>query len=159
MEAESPPHVRSVADARSGLSQILREFRRNPDAPAIVIGAHRKPEAAVVPYALLRRQLSPEAPRDTVLATITMKSALIKRLARLNHLDDVAVFGSVARGDDGPTSDVDLLVTPCPEASFFDLAQFAADIELLLDREVDVVSRPSLDPVRDATILAEAVAL
>jgi predicted nucleotidyltransferase len=69
------------------------------------------------------------------------------------------VFGSVARGDDTEQSDVDLLVDPEPDASLFDLAQFELDLESLLDRPVDVVSRRSLDPERDRAVLNEAVEL
>ncbi len=69
------------------------------------------------------------------------------------------VFGSVARGDDGPDSDIDLLVEPADDASLFDLAQLEIDLEDLLGRPVDVVSRRALVAGRDDAILREAIAL
>lgn len=46
----------------------------------------------------------------------------------------------MARGDDTPTSDVDLLVTPEPDASLLDLSAFAVEVEDLVGREIDVTS-------------------
>jgi predicted nucleotidyltransferase len=69
------------------------------------------------------------------------------------------VFGSVARGDETDASDVDLLVQPTDASTLFDLAQFAIDMESLLERAVDVVSIRSLDAQQDSQILAEAVRL
>jgi predicted nucleotidyltransferase len=42
------------------------------------------------------------------------RRALLERLARANRIASVQVFGSVARGDETPSSDVDLLVEPGP---------------------------------------------
>ncbi len=78
--------------------------------------------------------------------------------ARGRRLSDVRVFGSVARGQAGPGSDVDLLVHPAPDASFFDLAGFMAEIEQLLGIRVDVVSDRGSGAVMDR-IRAEAVPL
>jgi predicted nucleotidyltransferase len=52
----------------------------------------------------------------------------------------VRVFGSVARGDDTPDSDVDLLVAFEPGGSLFDLLHLTPELEALLGRSVDVVS-------------------
>ena len=46
------PVVVPVAEARAGLSTVLRDFRvRGAEARPVVIGSHRKPEAVLVPYA------------------------------------------------------------------------------------------------------------
>lgn len=82
----------------------------------------------------------------------------IIRAARGRRLSDVRVFGSVARGEAGAGSDVDLLVHPGPEASVFDLAGFMAEVEELLGVGVDVVSDRGRGPAMDR-IRAEAVAL
>ncbi|MUN08148.1 hypothetical protein GLX25_13590 [Agromyces luteolus] len=92
-----------------------------------------------------------------MLDVLHRRKPLIERLARANRIRSVQVFGSVARGDETPESDVDLLVDPDPDASLFDLAQFELDLESLLDRPVVVVSRRALDPKRDRAVLAEAV--
>jgi predicted nucleotidyltransferase len=80
----------------------------------------------------------------------------------LNNFGAISVFGSVARGDERSTSDIDLLVEPTESTALFDLtqfAQFAIDVEQAFDRPVDVVSTRSLIPSRDGAILEQAVAL
>lgn len=47
---------------------------------------------------------------------------------------NVRVFGSVARGEDGPESDIDLLVTPPEAVTLFDLARLERDLSELLGR-------------------------
>jgi uncharacterized protein with HEPN domain len=47
-----PLTVTTVADARAGLSGVLRGFRADPaGAPPVVLGSHRKAEAVIMPYA------------------------------------------------------------------------------------------------------------
>lgn len=82
----------------------------------------------------------------------------ILQAAERRRLSDVRVFGSVARGEAGHGSDVDLLVHPGPETSLFDLAGFQVEVEELLGVEVDVVSDRGTDAVIDR-IRAQAVAL
>ncbi|MFE5670940.1 nucleotidyltransferase domain-containing protein [Agromyces sp. NPDC056523] len=153
--------VLPVAEARAGLSRILRDFRaRGTDAENVIIGSHRRPEAVLIPYETFASFSSggPGAPTPS-LEVLRRRKPLIERLARANRIGSVRVFGSVARGDDTAESDIDLLVDPEADASLFDLAQFALDLESLLDRPVDVVSRRSLDPHRDRAVLDEAVEL
>jgi predicted nucleotidyltransferase len=72
---------------------------------------------------------------------------------------NVLVFGSVARGDDNPQSDVDLLVDITGETTPWFPGSLVADLERLLGRPVQVVIRRSLSPlIRDA-VLREAVPL
>ena len=81
----------------------------------------------------------------------------VQRLAATHKLGNVRVFGSVARGQDTLSSDVDLLVTPNLVASLLDLSAFAADVEDLLGYEVDVTSDRGVSPessiARDALFL------
>jgi predicted nucleotidyltransferase len=70
----------------------------------------------------------------------------------------VRVFGSVARGEDGPDSDIDLLVDFEADSSLFDLLHLTQLLEELLGRSVDVVSTGGLKD-RDRLIRAEAVDL
>jgi uncharacterized protein len=79
-------------------------------------------------------------------------------LAAKHHARRVRVFGSVARGDDRPDSDIDLLVDFDEEGSLFDLMHLGEDLEELLGRPVDVVSSGGLKD-RDQQLLAEAVDL
>ena len=70
----------------------------------------------------------------------------------------VAVFGSVARGEAGPDSDVDFLVEFEAGSSLFDLLHLSDALEELLGRPVDVVSVGGLKD-RDERIRREAVPL
>ena len=153
--------VTTVANARVDLSAILRGFRADPEsAPAVTIGAHRRPEAVLVPFGRFRALSATPGPRPLrVLQQLQDRSALIRRIASLSSIDSVAVFGSVAQGTETESSDIDLLVTPSDGASLFDLAQFEIDMSELTGREVDVISRRALDPERDRGILLEAIEL
>jgi predicted nucleotidyltransferase len=68
------------------------------------------------------------------------------------------VFGSVARGEVRPGSDLDLLVDFEQGASLLDHVGLFQDLEDLLGVGVDVVARSALKP-RDEHIRAEAVNL
>jgi uncharacterized protein len=70
----------------------------------------------------------------------------------------VRLFGSAARGEDHPDSDIDVLVDFEPGSSLFDVLHLTAELERLLGRSVDVVSTGGLKP-RDQHILDEAVDL
>jgi uncharacterized protein len=78
----------------------------------------------------------------------------ILRVARNRRAHRIAAFGSVARGEARPDSDLDLLVDFEPGTSLLD----HVDLEELLGVEVDVVARSALKP-RDERIRAEAVDL
>jgi len=54
-------------------------------------------------------------------------------------LRNLRVFGSVARGDDGYDSDIDLLVTPAEGVDLFDLAFFGERVRLITGFPADVV--------------------
>lgn len=72
---------------------------------------------------------------------------------------DIHVFGSVARGDETETSDVDLLVDVGPEVGLFALLRMQREAEAILDRPVDLVPRSGLKPAVAAAAAREAIAL
>jgi len=70
------------------------------------------------------------------------------------HLD---LFGSFARGEAGPESDVDFLVTFIEEPTFARYMGLKEDLEMLLDRNVDLVTLTGLKPrIRDS-VLSESL--
>jgi predicted nucleotidyltransferase len=79
-------------------------------------------------------------------------------IASRHHASRVRLFGSAARGDDRPDSDIDLLVDFDEDSSLFDLMRMSRELEALLGRAVDVVSAGGLK-TRDRAILAESVDL
>jgi uncharacterized protein len=83
----------------------------------------------------------------------------ILTVARRYGALNVRVFGSVARGDARPESDLDLLVEMEPGRSLFDLGGLLVELQALLGVEVDVVTEKGLRPRIRADVLREAVPL
>ena len=61
------------------------------------------------------------------------------------------LFGSVLRDDFGPESDVDFLYDFAPDArwGFYDLFDMEADLQAIVGREVDFVSRKAIEKSRN----------
>lgn len=71
-----PLTVTTVADARAGLSGVLRSFRADPaGAPPVVLGSHRKAEAVIMPYARFEEILLAAAGRADECETEREQSA------------------------------------------------------------------------------------
>jgi hypothetical protein len=83
----------------------------------------------------------------------------ILRIAATRGARNVRVFGSVARGENDPLSDIDFLVDLEPGRSLFDLSGLLIDLEAALHSQVDVVTEHGLrSRIRDR-VLREAVPL
>lgn len=82
--------------------------------------------------------------------------AEILRLAARYGAYNVRVFGSVARGEAGPESDVDLLVNMEAGRSLFDLGGLLMDLQDVLGCNVDVVTESGLRPRIRERVLEEA---
>jgi predicted nucleotidyltransferase len=72
---------------------------------------------------------------------------------------NVRVFGSIARGESGAGSDVDLLVEMESGRSLIDLVGLWQDLEDLLGTHVDVLSEGGVSPFLRERIHADAVPL
>ncbi|HEX6456366.1 MAG TPA: nucleotidyltransferase family protein [Solirubrobacterales bacterium] len=81
------------------------------------------------------------------------------RIAAAHGAGNVRVFGSVGRGEQGASSDLDLLVDMAEGRSLFDLIALSNDLEESLGVNVDVVTEASLSPYIRDRVLDEAVAL
>jgi len=91
--------------------------------------------------------------------TLRSRRTEILEVARKHGARNVRVFGSVARGDSGPDSDVDLLVELEPGRGLLDHAALMLDLSDLLGCIVDVVTDRGIRPrIRDRVLL-EAVPL
>jgi predicted nucleotidyltransferase len=69
---------------------------------------------------------------------------------------NIRVFGSVARGEDHPSSDLDVLVDMETDRSLLDLVALQQDLEALLRRSVDVVTGASVPQALRDRILADS---
>jgi len=87
------------------------------------------------------------------------KREQILRLARRHGVTRVRVFGSMARGDAGPQSDVDLLIEVGGDPSPWFPGGLIAELEELLGRRVQVVTERGLDELLRDRVLEEAVPL
>ena len=86
------------------------------------------------------------------------RRAILEAAAR-HGARNVRVFGSTVRGNDGPKSDVDLLVDVEPGRSLLDVIALEQDLEELLGRRVEVLTDGGLNPYLQERILTEARAL
>jgi uncharacterized protein len=103
------------------------------------------------------RRLDVRTPR---MAKLRENRARIRRAAYRRGARNVRVFGSVARGQDRPDSDIDLLVDFDERSrGLFPLARLQDELAVLLGERVDVVPQDALAPLVAMNALAEAVPL
>lgn len=92
------------------------------------------------------------------LGVVEVSSKDLSDLCQRYHVRELSIFGSAARGEMKPTSDIDLLVEFLPDAEI-DLVDYAGlmlDLAQLLGRKVDLVSKKALKPLIRASVLGEA---
>ena len=96
-----------------------------------------------------------------MLDTIHAKRDEIYAIARKHKAEKLWVFGSVARKEERPDSDVDFLVKFAPEASFKDFLGIEHGVSKMLGRPVDIVENTAIrrDPRFAWRVCPEAIAL
>ena len=102
---------------------------------------------------------APDLERLGAATVLEAGAPVLKALAADHGFTRLAVFGSVARGEAGPASDIDLLVEAPPGTSSFGLVRFQQLIKQALGRHVDVIEYGGLKPGLDDDIRREAVLL
>lgn len=147
------PAARLLREARLSADLTQQELAertgvRQPNIAAYEGGQRRPSEA------MLRRLLAAARPRPSV-ALDTHRDE-VRRLVKQHHGTNARVFGSVARGTDGPDSDLDLLITFDDQASLLDQSALVDALTDLLQVRVDVVSERGLAD-RDEMLRGEAV--
>ena len=154
------------AELREAAGRSAELHRRSR---ALLVGAVRKGAAA----GLSQRQIAecvgrsqPEVarllrfqPTSARGRAVAAKRGEIRRIAREAGFTDVRIFGSVARGDDGPESDVDLLVNAPAGVSLLDLARLERSLSDVVGEKVEVVPDSGLRSSVRETAIAEAVPL
>jgi uncharacterized protein len=83
----------------------------------------------------------------------------ILEIAEKRGARNVRVFGSIARGEQRSSSDIDILVDFQPGRSLLDLTGLWLDLEEALGSKVDVVSSRGLKPRVEREIMRDAIAL
>jgi predicted nucleotidyltransferase len=84
------------------------------------------------------------------------KRNAVMALAAKHGAKNLRIFGSTARGESGPGSDIDLLVKMENDRSLLDLSALRLDLVDLLGVKVDVVSEDGLYWLLRRRILKEA---
>ena len=92
----------------------------------------------------------------TGLELIHEKRKDILRIAARHGVQRIRVFGSVARGEAGPESDVDFLVEPGSVTTPWFPAGLIVDLEDLLGRRVQVITDGGLNPDLRERVAEEA---
>jgi len=87
------------------------------------------------------------------------RAAAVRALGERYGVQNIRVFGSFARGEARPDSDVDLVVDYVPGHGGFAFIDFCQEVEALLQRKVDVVTEKSLHPIIKDKVLAQALPL
>ncbi len=86
--------------------------------------------------------------------------AEINRIARLHHARKVYVFGSCARREETPKSDVDILADFSEKASLFDQVNMQLALADMLQCKVDVIPSSALrDPVFGSCVQKDMILL
>ena len=92
------------------------------------------------------------------LGDLSVDQSALVALCQKYFVRELSLFGSAARGDMTPASDIDLLVEFIPDAKI-DLVDFAGlmlDLSDLIGRKVDLVSKTGLKSLIRASVLQEA---
>jgi uncharacterized protein len=98
--------------------------------------------------------------QGSVAVLLRQHGAQIRAAADEIGASNVRIFGSVARGEETPRSDVDLLVDfPAEERGLFPLLRLAEQIEQIVGRPVDVAAVGVMAPAVRERALAEAIPL
>lgn len=95
----------------------------------------------------------------TPLELLQHKREEIRRVAARHGAYNVRVFGSIARGEARPDSDIDLLIEKGSATSSWFPAGLVLELEEMLGRKVEIVTDTALNPYLRDRVLREAVPL
>jgi predicted nucleotidyltransferase len=156
------------------LSLTATEFFSNPgrrnqevQRQAIEVKSHGRPVGYYVSpaeyqrlQAMAHRAAEPGA-YNSIKPLVHARRDDILALTKKYGITDIYLFGSVARGDDGPHSDIDFLVEYPPEKPFSedDLGFIGELQEMFGKRKIDVVRHEMIDTQLKPSILEGAIAL
>jgi predicted nucleotidyltransferase len=89
--------------------------------------------------------------------TLESRREEIRRVFAAHRLHNPRVFGSVARGEDTESSDIDFLVDITEQTTGFDLGGAYVELSALVQVGIDLITSTQLPKAAREQILAEAV--
>jgi predicted nucleotidyltransferase len=94
----------------------------------------------------------------TTMSGLEIPTEALAALCRRYQVREMSVFGSVARGEARPESDVDILVEFVPRhtVDLFDFGHLESELSELFGRRVDLVSKQGMNPRIAPHILRDA---
>ena len=92
-----------------------------------------------------------------MIKSVENKRVEILRIAGRYGATNIRIFGSTARGEGGPESDIDLLIDLEAGRRLLDLIAIKQDLQDLLGCEVDVVTEAAISPLIRDEIIHQAV--
>jgi predicted nucleotidyltransferase/DNA-binding XRE family transcriptional regulator len=146
---------------RAGVAQsVISAYeagRRQPSLPTLA----RLIDSAGSDLVVDIRQQPPQLSRlsGPVGRHVRRKRRALIAAAAAHEVTNLRVFGSVARGEDRPDSDVDLLVDMPPDMGLLGLGRVQAELEAILGAKVDLVPASDLKPEARARAERDLVAL
>lgn len=87
---------------------------------------------------------------------LVLHRAAIRHVVESHRARNARVFGSVLRGQDSDSSDLDILIDPTPETTLFDIGAIRHELGKLLGVPVDVLTPNALPEDFRNRVLAEA---
>ena len=80
-----------------------------------------------------------------------------RKLIQKYNLTYIGVFGSYARGEENPASDVDILVEFSIVPTYFKFLELEEELEKILHKKVDLITKEGLKPLIKDKIIKETV--
>ena len=88
---------------------------------------------------------------------LALHRTAIRSIVARHRAGNARVFGSVLRGVDTESSDLDILIDPTPDTTLFDIGAIRAELRGLLGVPVDVLTPNGLPDKLRSLVLAEAM--
>lgn len=139
-----------VSDLARQTRAVVERLVADPGARFVVMRNNR-------PVAVIAGVGSQPSAPGNARAEVLRKRSLIRTLAVAHGARAIHLFGSAARAEERPDSDLDFLVELEPERNLLDLIGLENDLADALGRKVEVVTARSLKPRVLKGALADAI--
>jgi len=136
-----PEDTIPVSDLARRTREVVERLVREPETRYVVMKNNR-------PVAVLAGMPrgAGVAGRGGLREEVLRKRSLVASLARAHGARSVSLFGSAARGEERPDSDIDFLVELEPGRSLVDVIGLENDLSDVFGRKVDVVAEQAAKP-------------